>query len=199
MSWKCSGLVAAVRIQASVTSGTNSDWSLHSTWGTERSCQSRGGTKWLIWSNRSCRAVSTCAHPTRWMVSSAVTRSMKQKSARKGTARRARRFSAVCVVPGCKLATGLEQKALPLLDTLAFRDLRNRAVAQPRHLGQAVPFANRVIMRFEDRPAQRHQEDRIYVQGGLPVVMFQAGQLPDPIRGKPEFHGEVLYRLWFGT
>ena len=40
-------------------------------------------------------AGSACAHPTRRMVASSATTSTKQKSARKGTARRARRFRVV--------------------------------------------------------------------------------------------------------
>ena len=70
---------------------------------------------------------------------------------------------------------------MPLLDATAFGDLRDRAVAQPRHLVQALRFPERVIVRLEEPLAHRPQELGIDLQGGLLDGMSLAVRMPDPI------------------
>ena len=71
---------------------------------------------------------------------------------------------------------------MPLLDAPAFGDLRDRAVAQPRHLVQALRFPERVIVRLEEHLSQRPQELGIDLQGGLLDGMPLAVRIGGPHR-----------------
>ena len=142
MSSRCRGLVATADIQASVTSGTNSDWPVRMTlltgWFNRASSRDKlvrpRRERWRL-------TVSACAQPTRWMVPSAERTSKKQKSARKGTAPDSQTLQSGLIIAGNKLRADVQEKTLRILGLMAI-GCRHRKIVQ---LGPTILASARTL------------------------------------------------------